>query len=160
MNRLLKSTKRASPLSSKDKRSILRDREKEIWDIIDLQRTAIAGLYSENRDYNRKVFEQSEKIEAITLLDDIKTIKNKLKKEVENIQETVRKKQEQDKRQMEELARQINLLNLELKKAKTKGMIDSLTRRTIGELSMVLCAGWWTKTAIKRAPFSLLITRY
>ena len=82
----------------------LRDREKEIWDIIDLQRTAIAGLDSENRDYNRKVFEQSEKIEAITLLDDIKTIKNKLKKEVENIQETVRKKQEQDKRQMDELS--------------------------------------------------------
>ena len=135
----------------------LRDREKEIWDIIDLQRTAIAGLDSENRDYNRKVFEQSEKIEAITLLDDIKTIKNKLKKEVENIQETVRKKQEQDKRQMEELARQINLLNMELKEAKTKGMIDGLTKAYNRGAFDGYMRKLVDRNTFKRAPFSLLM---
>ena len=149
--------KKIIPAFIERQKSYLRDREKEIWDIIDLQRAAITGLDSENRDYNRKVFEQSEKIEAITLLDDIKTIKNKLKKEVENIQETVRKKQEQDKRQMEELARQINLLNMELKEAKTKGMIDGLTKTYNRGAFDSYMRKLVDQNTFKRAPFSLLM---
>ena len=135
----------------------MRDREKEIWDIIDLQRTAIAALDSENRDYNRKVYEQSEKIEAITMLDDIKSIKNKLKREVELIQETVRRKQEQDKQQMDDLAKQINILNLELKKAKTKGMMDDLTKAYNRGAFDSYLRKIVDQNTIKRSPFSLLM---
>ncbi len=149
--------KKTIPAFIERQKNYLRDREKEIWDIIDLQRTAITGLDSENQSYNRKVFEQSEKIEAITLLDDLKTIKNKLKKEVENIQETVRKKQEQDKRQMDELSRQVDLLNLELKKAKTKGMTDSLTKTYNRGAFDGFIRKLVDQNTIKRAPFSLLL---
>ena len=149
--------KKTIPAFIERQKTYLRDREKEIWDIIDLQRTAIGGLDSENRVYNRKVFEQSEKIEAITLLDDIKSIKSKLKKEVENIQETVRRKQEQDKRQMDELAKQINLLNLELKEAKTKGMTDSLTKAYNRGAFDGYIRRLVDQNIIKRSPFSLLI---
>jgi diguanylate cyclase len=119
--------KKAIPAFMERQKAYLRDREKELWDIIDLQRTAISALDSENRDYNRKVYEQSERIEAITMLDDIKGIKKRLAREVETIQEAVRRKQQQDKRQMDELARQIDILSLELKKAQAKGMTDDLT---------------------------------
>jgi diguanylate cyclase len=149
--------KKIIPAFIEKQKTYLRDREKEIWDIIDLQRTAITGLDSENRNYNRKVFEQSEKIEAITLLDDIKTIKNRLKKEVENIQETVRKKQEQDKKQMDELSRQINVLSLELKEAKTKGMVDGLTKAYNRGAFDGYIRKLVDQNTIKRAPFSLLM---
>jgi len=149
--------KRTIPAFIERQKTYLRDREKEIWDIIDLQRTAITALDSENRDYNRKVYEQSEKIEAITMLDDIKSIKKKLKKEVEAIQETVRKKQEQDRRQMDNLTKQIDILNLELKKAKTKGMMDDLTKvYNRGAFDSYL-GKLVDQNAIRRSPFSLLV---
>ena len=59
----------------------LNNREKELWDIIGLQRTAITTLGTENRDYNRKVYERSKELESITMLDDIKIMKKNLKKE-------------------------------------------------------------------------------
>jgi len=149
--------KKIIPTFIERQKTYLHDREKEIWDIIDLQRTAIAGLDSENRDYNRKVYEQSEKIEAITLLDDIKSIKKKLKKEVDLIQETVRKKQEQDKRQMDDLAEQIDILNLELKKARTKGMMDDLTKAYNRGAFDNYLRKIVDQNTIKRSPFSLLM---
>jgi diguanylate cyclase len=149
--------KKIIPAFIERQKAYLLDREKEIWDIIELQRTAITGLNSENRDYNRKMYEQSEKIEAITLLDDIKSIKKRLKKEVERIQETVRKKQEQDRRQMEALAKQIDILNLELKKARTKGMMDDLTKvYNRGAFDNYL-RKMVDQNTIKPSPFSLLM---
>jgi diguanylate cyclase len=149
--------KKIIPAFIERQKAYLRDREKELWDIIDLQRTAIAGLDSENRDYNRKVYEQSEKIAAITMLDDIRSIKNRLKREVELIQETVRKKQEQDKRQMDDLAKQINILNLELKKARTKGMMDDLTKAYNRGAFDSYLRKMVDQNTIKRSPFSLLM---
>ena len=149
--------KKTIPTFIKRQKAYLHNREKEIWDIIDLQRTAIATLGTENRDYNLKVYEQSEQIEAITMLDDIKAIKNKLKKEVESIQATVRKKQGQDKLQMDALAKQINSLNLELKKVKTKGMTDDLTKAYNRGAFDSYIRKILDQNTIKHSPFSLLM---
>ena len=149
--------KKIIPTFIKRQKTYLNDREKEIWDIIDLQRTAIAALDSKNLDYNRKVYEQSEQIEAITMLNDIKSIKNKLKKEVKAIQETVRKKQEQDKQQMDALSKEISILNLELKKVKTEGMTDDLTKAYNRGAFDSYIRKIVDKNTIKHSPFSLLI---
>jgi len=149
--------KKMIPTFIEKQKAYFQDREKEIWDIIDLQRTAIASLDSGNRDYNRKMYEQSQQIDAITMLDDIKTIKKKLKKEVEAIQETVQKKQELDKQQMDALAKQISILNLELKEAKTKGMTDDLTKAYNRGAFDTYLRKIVDQNAIKPSPFSLLI---
>jgi len=149
--------KKSIPAFIRGQNEYLNNREKEIWEIIGLQRTAITTLGTENRDYNREVYEQSKQIEAITMLDDIKTMKKNLKKEVETIQATVRKKEEQDRQQMEALAKQISRLNVELKKVKTKAMTDGLTKAYNREAFDSYIRKIVDQNTIKRSPFSLLM---
>ena len=120
--------KKSIPVFIRGQKEYLNNREKELWDIIGLQRTAITTLDTENRDYNRKVYERSKELENITMLDDIKIMKKNLKKEVASIQATVRKKEDQDRQRMDVLSKQVNRLNVELKKVKTKAMTDGLTK--------------------------------
>ena len=105
----------------------LAEREKELKDIIDLLAKAMVTLDTNNQQYNRKIYRQSEKIEQITRLDDIKKIKQSLIDEIENIRKTVRKKQDRDSRQLQILSRQVSSLHLELEKAKVDSVTDGLT---------------------------------
>jgi len=149
--------KKTIPAFIRGQKEYLNNREKEIWDIIGLQRTAITTLSTENQEYNRKVYEQSKQIEAITMLDDIKTMKKKVIKEVEAIQATVRKKEEQDRQQMEAFAKQISRLNVELKKVKTEAMTDGLTKAYNREAFDRYIGKIVGQNTIKRSPFSLLM---
>ena len=79
----------------------LGDREKEFRDIIDLLSKAMTGLSNDNQTFYRRVFDHSEKLEKITLLDDIKKIKNALKTEVDQIKETVENQKRQQRAQIE-----------------------------------------------------------
>ncbi len=103
------------------------DREKELRDIIDLLTKAMANLDVENRDFYQRVYDQSEKMEQITRLDDIKRIKSALEHEVAQMREIVEQKKQQDHRQVQKLACQVDSLRQELEKTKTKSMTDSLT---------------------------------
>jgi diguanylate cyclase len=103
------------------------DREKELRDIIDLLTKAMASLDVENRDFYFRVHDQSEKIEQITLLDDIKKIKSALQYEVTQMREIVDQKKDQDRRQVQLLAGQVDSLRQELEKTKAKSMTDGLT---------------------------------
>jgi len=94
----------------------IHDREKELKDIIDLLAKALATLDSENQVYNQKIYAQSEKIEQITRLDDIKRIKQKLTDQIEQMRETVRKKQSHDIGELELLSKKVSVLDTELKK--------------------------------------------
>jgi diguanylate cyclase len=105
----------------------LADREKELRDIIDLLTKAMASLDVENRDFYHRVYDQSEKIEQITLLDDIKKIKSALQQEVMQMREIVDQKKGQDRRKVQQLAGQVDSLKLELEKTKAKSMQDGLT---------------------------------
>jgi len=105
----------------------LAEREKELKDIIDLLAKAMVTLDTDNQQYNQKIYEQSEKIEQITRLDDIKKVKQALINEIENIRKTVRDKQDRDSKQLKILSKQVNTLNLELKKAKVDSVTDGLT---------------------------------
>ena len=149
--------KKSIPAFIREQKEYLNSREKELWDIIGLQRTAITTLGTENRDYNRKVYERSKELEIITMLDDIKTMKKNLKKEVASIQATVRKKEEQDKQRMDVLSKQVNRLNVELKKVKTKAMTDGLTKAYNREAFDSYIRKIVDQNTIKRSPFSLLM---
>lgn len=108
-------------------KAYLDDRDKELRDIIDLLTKAMANLNVENRDFYQRVYDESEKIIEITRLDDIKKIKNALKQEVEQMREVIDIKRDQETRQMQLLAGQVDVLRQELEKAKEKSVTDALT---------------------------------
>lgn len=103
------------------------DREKELRDIIDLLTKAMANLDVENREFYHRVQDQSEKMEKITRLDDIKKIKSALAHEVSQMREIVELKKDQDRRQVQLLAGQVDSLRRELEKTRAKSMTDGLT---------------------------------
>jgi diguanylate cyclase len=103
------------------------DREQELRDIIDLLTKAMASLDVENREFYQRVHDQSEKMEQITLLDDIKKIKSALQFEVTQMRDIVDQKKDQDHRQVQLLAGQVDSLRQELEKTKAKSMTDGLT---------------------------------
>jgi diguanylate cyclase len=103
------------------------EREKELRDIIDLLTKAMASLDVENREFYYRVYDQSEKMEQITLLDDIKKIKSALQYEVTQMRDIVDQKKDQDRRQVQLLASQVDNLRQELEKTKAKSMTDGLT---------------------------------
>ena len=154
---VFESYKKSIPAFIRGQKEYLNNREKELWDIVGLQRTAMTTLGTENRAYNRKVYEQSNELESITMLDDIKTMKKNLKKEIETIRSTVREKENQDKQQMGALAKQISSLNVELKKVKTKAMTDGLTNAYNRGAFDAHIRKLVDQNTIKRTPFSLLM---
>lgn len=110
-----------------------------------------------NQEYNQKILQQSEKIEEIARLDDIKKLKKALIQEIELIRKTVEDKQNQDSTKLEVLAKQVNNLSVELEKARTESLFDGMTGiynrkafdRHINELV--------EKNTVSKAPFSMLM---
>ena len=133
------------------------DREGEFKDIIDILTNAMVTLDVENQEYNQKILEQSGKIEQLTFLDDIKKIKQTLILEVEQMRQTVKKKQSSENVKLEALTNQVHTLNSQLEQAHTESVTDSLTGiynrkafdRQIGELI--------EKNTVSKSPFSLLM---
>ncbi len=138
-------------------RAYLNDREKEFRDIIDLLTRAMGAVNAENEDFNLKVYEQSEKLEEIIRLDDIRKVKSALKIEVENIRDIINQKQASDKGRVEILSRQVETLSVELEKAREESMRDGLTdaynRKAFDRQMNTMVQ----RNAVMRAPFSLLM---
>jgi diguanylate cyclase len=105
----------------------LNDREGELKDIIEILTSAMVTLDTENQQYNQKILKQSEKIEQITFLDDIKKIKQNLIQEIEQMRETVKEKQSRDSIKLDSLAKQVMTLNTQLEKARVESQTDGLT---------------------------------
>jgi len=111
----------------KKQKEYLKDREDEFKEIIELLTKAMAVGDHDNQVYNEKIYKQSEKLEKITLLDDIKKIKNNLIIEIENIRKTLKEKEFHDSEKLEKLSKKVNSLNVELEKAKEESAKDGLT---------------------------------
>ncbi len=135
----------------------LLDRENEFKDIIDILTGAMVTLDTENKEYNQKILKQSDKIEEITRLEDIKKLKKALIQEIEQIRETVKEKQSHDSTQLEILSNQVNNLSLELERARTESLTDGMTgifnRKAFDSHISTLVE----KNSVTRAPFSLLM---
>ncbi len=108
-------------------KAYLDERETEFREIIDLMTAAMSGLDNENRDFYSSIRSQGESFEKITLLDDIKRIKNELIKEVANMRAMVRQKESQDQKTLDALSNQVEALKKELDKARHSASTDGLT---------------------------------
>jgi diguanylate cyclase len=105
----------------------LNDREKEFRDIIDLLSKAMTDLNTDNRKFYQRLYDHSEKLETITLLDDIKKIKNSLETEVCQIRQAVNDQKKLELKKIELLASEVDTLRNELEKTRTHLQTDTLT---------------------------------
>ena len=103
------------------------ERETEFKEITDVLTKAVATINMESLEFSEKIYEQSEKIEQITQLEDLKKIKTALKQEIEHVRETVREKQLHDEKRIETLSKKVAALDAELKNAERGGLRDGLT---------------------------------
>jgi diguanylate cyclase len=149
--------KKMISLHIKRQKEYINEREKEFKDIIELLTKAMATVDAENRFFNQKIYEQSERIEQITLLDDIKKIKGALEQEIRQVRETVREKQSHDRKQIEMLSDQVKSLDTYLEKARMESLKDGLTgvynRRAFDSYIMNIME----RNSVTNSPFSILI---
>lgn len=138
-------------------RTYLNERETEFREIIDLMTAAMSGLDIENRDFYSSIRSQGQRFEEITLLDDIKRIKNELVQEVEKMRAMVRQKESQDQKTLESLSSQVDVLKKELNKARQSASIDGLTgvynRKALDDHLLSLI----DRNRVTKSPFSLLM---
>jgi len=151
-----KSKKRFIDFAQRQKGHLL-EREREFKDIIDILSKAFVAIDGDNADYNRKIMEQSEKMEQITLLDDIKKIKQALIYEVEQLRETVYLKAGRDDAQLESLAKQVEILNTELKKVQRESERDGLTGAHNRKAFDQRLSNLVEQNTLVKAPFSLML---
>ncbi len=133
------------------------DRENELRDIIDLLTKAMASLDVENREFYNRVHDQSEKMEKITRLDDIKKMKTALAHEVAQMREIVDVKKDQDRRKVQLLAGQVDSLRKELEKTRAKSMTDGLTGIYNREAFDDILADLIERSRVMNATFSFLL---
>lgn len=138
-------------------KTYLGERETEFREIIDLMTTAMTGLDNENRDFYSSIRSQGERFEEITLLDDIKRIKNELVREVEKMGAMVREKENLDQRTLDALSSQVDILKKELDRARHSANTDGLTginnRKALdGHLRNLV-----ERNTVTHSPFSLLM---
>ena len=135
----------------------LNEREAEFRAIIDLMTAAMTGLDSENREFYSSIRSQGERFEQITLLDDIKRIKNELVLEVEKMRAIVRQKESQDQKALEALSNQVDGLKRELDKARHSANTDSLTGVNNRKALDDCLASLVERNRVTSAPFALLM---
>ncbi|MDY6880174.1 MAG: GGDEF domain-containing protein [Thermodesulfobacteriota bacterium] len=135
----------------------LQDREKELKDIIDLLTKAVASLNVDNLEFSRKLLKQSEELDKITMLDDIKKIKNSLKLQIDSFRETIKEKQSYDNRKIEVLSTQVTSLEAELEKAKEQSLKDGLTKVYNRQAYDSYLRDLVEENSVTHSPFSMLI---
>lgn len=133
------------------------ERETEFREIIDLMTAAMTGLDNENRDFYGSIRSRGKRFEAITLLDDIKQIKSELAREVDKMKAMVREKENLDQKTLDSLSNQVDILKMELDKARHSANTDGLTgvnnRKALDGHLHNLVEG----NRVTRSPFSLLM---
>jgi diguanylate cyclase len=132
-------------------------RENELGEIIDLLTQALATFDTENRVYNQTVYEQSEKIEDLAHLDDIRKIKVALQEEVSLMRRTIARKQARDQDRVEALSSQVQSLNSELEKTRAESLSDGLTGAYNRRAFDWELLGLVERNRILHRPFALLI---
>ncbi|MGD9211845.1 MAG: hypothetical protein PVI90_13770, partial [Desulfobacteraceae bacterium] len=111
----------------KHQHAYLNDREKEFRDIIDLLSKAMTGINTDNHKFYHRLNDHSTKLEQITLLDDIKKIKNALELEVTQLRQMVSDQKRMENQKIETLSNQVDSLKIELEKTRAQMETDALT---------------------------------
>ena len=133
------------------------DRESEFKDIIDILTKAMVSIDTENQEYNEKILAQGERIEKITLLDDIKKIKQAMIQEIEQMRAIVEEKQIHDCKNLEILAKQVDTLNVQLNEARKESVTDGLTGVNNRKAFDRYITEIVEKNTVSSRPFSMLM---
>ncbi len=104
-----------------------KEKESEFKEIINVLTKGISSINYENREFNTKINNHSEKLKEINRLDDIVKIKKEIMQEIEQVNVAIKVKEEQDTNLLQMLSEKVAVLDDDLKKAKTASMTDSLT---------------------------------
>ncbi|MBF0516042.1 MAG: diguanylate cyclase [Nitrospirae bacterium] len=141
----------------KKKKNYLKEREDEFKNIIELLTKGLAAINEENIEFNRTIYDKSVAIGNITLLDDIKKIKDSIKSEVEHMQVVIKEKQASGDKRIEILTKELNALKCDLEQAQTASMTDGLTG-AYNRLAMdCYLRKLVDKSIVSGAPFALLM---
>lgn len=133
------------------------DRDRELREIIDVMSKALSGQNDENRKYHQRIYKHGEKIERITLLDDLRKIRGALEKEIKQLRLDVKNKQTMEQKRMKALDQEINLLSHELQKAKEEALTDGLTGLSNRKAFDQFIAGLSNKGNLGNGSFALLL---
>ena len=135
----------------------LRDSEAELRDIIDLLTRAMINLDADNQAFNERMMARSQRIEQVTLLDDIKKIKQALLSEIDGVRQTVAYKSQNDRQQIELLSQKVQHLDRELKQTQEASMKDALTGIFNRGAFDARIRQSVERNMVSKAPFSLLM---
>jgi diguanylate cyclase len=124
---LFKQSKQTISRFINEQMGYIKDRDRELREIIDIMSKALAAQNDENRQFNQSINRHSEKIERITHLDDLRKIRSALEQQIEQLRRDVINKQAMEEARMKAMGQEINLLSRELKMAKQEALTDSLT---------------------------------
>src|SRR5262249_44350450 len=111
----------------KREKGYLRDREGEFKNIIAVLTTGLTALTEANQEFNTSMYERSVNLEKITYLDDIRKMKEELRREVEHIKDNVRDKQRRDTQRLHSLSQEVKTLRIDVEKAQHASLTDGLT---------------------------------
>jgi diguanylate cyclase len=134
-----------------------REKEAEYKDIIDILSRAMADITVGNKDFTENVFRQSERLEQLSQLEDIRLIKRNLQQQVATLKTAVRDKQKKDTDMIDLLSEQVTVLKTELEVSQQASFRDGLTGM-YNEQAL----NRYLKTLVKPgadapSPFSLLV---
>ena len=105
----------------------LSEKEKEFKDIIKILTEGISTMSYNNRGFNANIVEHSSKLKGLHFVDDLIGIKERLKSEITQVCEIVKKKVEKDTNQLRLLSKKVIVLSDDLKKTEAASMTDKLS---------------------------------
>jgi len=118
---------RAIVLNLDRQKATLREKEAEYKQIIALLTKGMADIRTENKDFNDRMFRQSDSLETIRQLEDIRKIRSELDREITTIREVVKEKQAQDAETIKKLSTKVTQLKAELDASSQNSLRDGLT---------------------------------
>lgn len=108
-------------------KSYFNEKEIELRKIIDILHNGINAMAGDNKTFNSQLYERNLRIEQVTNLTDIRTIREKLKTEITQMMDIIRRKQSKDMEKLDLLSKEVDLLKSNLEIVKDVSVTDSLT---------------------------------
>ncbi len=108
-------------------KDLIRQKESEFKNIIELLRNGMASLIGDTQNFNNRIYDQNVRMEAINQLDDIRKIKESLKTELSEMKQVIREKQASDSKRIDSLSKEVTVLRSSLEQVKDAALTDAMT---------------------------------
>jgi diguanylate cyclase len=108
-------------------KELIRQKEAELKNIIELLRNGMTGLIGDTQNFNSRIYDQNVRMEAITQLDDIRKIKESLRTEISEMKQIIQEKQASDAKRIDFLSKEVAVLRSSLEQVKDAALTDAMT---------------------------------